>query len=236
MEEKILTVELFTVPENRVLFKVLKDGKPVAGATVERVQQTSTVAGIETPILDPTRNLQITDENGEALYVHPPEFDPQKFYVFAYIPNSSAAFIKSDWKLTHGESYDLKLKEYSKPPTMFVEFGLRDILGADAYGSALGAVEKWSLENAGFTNVKVSGKGTSKLRVEFTPPFVKESPLIIGFAATTKGIIALILVIAILGVIYITIWRIGAKAIPAVGVGLGIAIFLLILAAAKGRK
>ena len=233
MEEKILTVTAFTVPADRVLFRILKNGEPVAGATVERIQQTSVVAGIETPILSPVRNVKTADENGEVMYLHEAEYDKDKWTVFAYIPNTGFGFLKSEWILTHGTAHDIKLKEYTKPPTMFVEFKLRDIIGAEQYGAVLGAVEKWNLEHAGFTNVKVLGKGTRKVKVEFTPPFSEASPLLIGFAATTKGLIAMVLVVVALGIIFISLWKFGEKVAVAAGAG---AAFIIALALLSKRK
>lgn len=233
MEEKILTVKRFAVPDNRVLFRVLKNGEAVAGATVERIQQTSFVAGVHTPILSPVRNIKTTDENGEVMYPHTTESDKNKWTVVAYIPNTGFGFLKSEWILTHGTSHDIKLKEYKKPPTMFVEFKLRDVIGAEQYGTLLGAVEKWNLEHAGFTDVKVLGKGTRKIKVEFTPPFSEASPLLIGFAATTKGLVAMVLVVIALGIIFISLWKFGEKVAVAAGAGAAIIILLALLSRRK---
>ena len=232
MEEKILTVKVEAVPEDRVLFRVLKNGEPVAGATVEHIQQTSVVAGVETPILSPTSDIKTTDENGEVEYLQRADMDKDKWTTIAYIPNTALGFLKSEWILTHGESYDLKLKEYKKPPTMFMEFKLRDVIGAEAFGTLLGAVKAWNLEHAGFKNVKVLGKGTRRVRVEFTAPFSEESPLIVWFGATTKGIIALILVVVALGIVIIAAWKFGEKAVVTAGIGL----FLLLLLALARRR
>lgn len=236
MEEKILTVKVYTVPADRVLFRVLKNGEPVAGAKVERIQQTAVVAGVETPILSPSSDIKTTDEDGEVLYTQRAEMDKDKWAMIAYIPNSSFGFVKSGWVQTHGESYDVKLKEYKKPPTMFVEFKLRDVIGAEAYGTLLGAVEKWNLEHTGFTDVKVLGKGTRTVRVEFTAPFSEESPLIVWLGATRKGVFALILVVVALGIIFISLWKFGEKVIAPVGKGLAwIVIALVALEALKRR-
>lgn len=237
VEEKILTVKAYTVPESKVLFRVIKNGEPVAGATVERIQQTSVFAGVETPILSPIRNVKTTDENGEVLYIHEAEYDKDKWTVIAYIPNTGFGFLKSEWIMTHGTAYDLKLKEYTAPPKMFVEFKLRDVIGADQYGAVLGAVEKWNLEHAGFTNVKVLGKGTKTVKVEFTPPWGEASLLWVDFTATTKGIIALVLVVVILGILFIMAWKFGEK-IERAGLGLGIlaAVLLLLKPKPKRRK
>ena len=234
MEEKILTVKAYAIPQDRVLFRVLKNGEPVAGAVVERIQQTAVVAGVETPVLDPSITSKTTDASGEATFLQRADMDNDQWLVTAYIPDTAHGFVKSNWKLTHATGNDVKLKEYKKPPRLFVEFKLRDVIGAEQYGTLLGAVEKWNLEHAGFTDVKVLGKGTRKVRVEFTPPFSEASPLYVRFSATTKGVIALVLVVAILGIVFISLWKFGEKVAP-VAAGAGLVLVLLFLLSARRR-
>ena len=235
MEEKIITVKAYSIPHGTVLFRVLKNGEPVAGATVKRIQQTSVVAGVETPILDPAITTKTTDESGEATFPHLAEVVKDKWTVIAFIPKTGFGFLKSGWVLTHKTAYDVKLKEYKKPPKMYVEFRLRDVIGAEPFGTLLGAVQKWNLEHSGFTNVKVLGQGTRKVKVEFTPPWGEESPLWIDFTATTKGVVALVLIVAILGIIFVAAWKFSEKVGP-VAAGAGLALLLLFLLGLLKRR
>jgi len=225
MEEKILTVQVYSVPTDTLVFNILKDGEPAAGAKVNLI----TKAAI------PQKFEATADADGRALFagivpVTPSAFKEIPWLLTAYLEGSEYAVWKDQAYFELGKEYDFNLKKYKEAPTFIVKIQLRDIIGVEQFSSFIAEIETKALETAGLTVVKVSGKGTKTVAVHFRPPW-HSSPLVISWTAVwfIASILALIAFFVVLN------WTFSEMR---VGLGLGIlaAVLLLLKPKPKRRK
>lgn len=221
----IVTIEVKetpTVMTGYVIFKVTYDGKPVENAIVELITKSLPVVKYTLP---QTNNYGITSLN---VYEIAPEtvsydyellknwFKEQKWLIWAYKDNSDIAYWKCDVSFEIEKEYELTLKKYTKEPTFFITFELKDVIGAELFGSLLVEIEKLQLQFQGLKVTKIEGSGTKKITIYFIPPFEKHSPLTIMFSATTGFVIAVITLVAgIISTFILLKWIFGESA-PAI--------------------
>lgn len=224
MEEKILTVKAWSVPSDTLEFNILKDGEPAVGAKVNLITKGAV----------PQRFEASADAEGRALFrnivpVTPEAFKQIPWLLTAYIEDSEYAVWKDQAYFELGQKYEFKLKKYKEAPTFIVKIQLRDIIGVEHFSNLITEIEKKALETAGLEVVKVSGKGTRTVAVQFRPPW-HSSPLVISwtaiwFIASVLAVIAFLLVLK---------WTFSEVR---VGLGLGIlAAVLLLLKRPKRHK
>ena len=208
------TVNIGKLASDEIGVEVLYKDKPMEGATVSLM--------LKGPM--PTLKTAKTDADGLAVFpVHnlfPPdvpigcaELPYVKWNVMAFVDESPKGVIVDDMTLRCGETYTMKLKEYTKAPTFFLKFELRDVIGRDIFAKVLAEVEKWALGAAGFKVTKIEGEGTKVLTIYFQPPWRPGSPIpLISWLVVHPAITAFLLVILGLIILLIVLkWTFGEE-------------------------
>ncbi len=224
MEEKILTVQVYSVPTDTLVFNILKDGEPAAGATVSLITKAAV----------PQRFEATADTDGKALFtdivpVSAAAFKEIPWLMTAYLEGSEYAVWKDQAYFELGKEYEFKLKKYKEAPVFFVKLQLRDIIGVEHFSNIVTQIQTKALETAGLEIVKVKGQGTRTVEVQFRPPW-HSSPIVISWTAV--WFIASIL--AVIALVYVLSWKFGEIAPSAVG--LAVVVLVILLLAGKGRR
>lgn len=229
VEEKILTVKAYSVPSDTLVFNVLKDGEPAAGAKVNLITKGAV----------PQRFEATADADGRALFrnivpVSPAAFKEIPWLMTAYLEDSEYATWKDQAYFELGKEYDFKLKKYKEAPTFIVKIQLRDIIGVEHFSNFLTEIEKKALETAGLEVVKVSGKGTRTVEIQFKPPW-HSSPLVISWTAVWFILKIMAIAVAIIAILVVIKWTFGEvkRVLP---LGILAAVLLLLKPKPKRRK
>jgi len=225
MEEKILTVQVYSVPTDTLVFNILKDGEPAAGAKVSLITKAAV----------PQKFEATADAEGRALFtnivpVTPAAFKLIPWLLTAYIDGTEYAAWQDQAYFELGQEYEFKLKKYKEAPTFIVKIQLRDIIGVESFSNLVTQIETKALETAGLTVVKVSGKGTRTVEIQFKPP-LHSSPLVISWTAIwfIASILALIAFLLVLK------WTFGE--VTRAGAGLAVlAIAILVLTPKRPKR
>ena len=135
----------------------------------------------------------------------------------AFVDESPKGVVVDDVTLRCGEIYTMKLKEYTKAPTFFLKFELKDVIGRDLFAKVLAEVEKWVLGASGFKVTKIEGEGTKALTIYFEPPWRPGSPIpLISWLVLHPAIATLLVIILALIILLVVYkWTFGESA-PAI--------------------
>jgi hypothetical protein len=234
MKSETVTVTAGLISEYSVGFRVLKDGKPVSGATVSLCDKA----------VVPHLHTKSADEGGVATfdiaelfpeYPMPPE-DLVKvpWLFFAYIDGSEYAVWKDDAKFEAGKIYDFSLKKYTSKPEFFIKLELEDVIGAELFSNFIAGVESEALKWSGLVVTGVEGSGTKTVTVRFTLP-MHSSPIVIEWAAVWFILKVLAVALAVILVLSVSKWTFGEWA-PAVGLGLLVVVGLAIASLPKRKE
>ena len=226
MEEKILTINAWSVPSDTLSLTILKDGEPAAGAKVSLITKGAI----------PKRFEVTADDEGRALFrgiapVTPAAFKEIPWLMTAYLEESEYAVWKDQAYFELGQDYDFNLKKYKEAPTFFVKINLRDIIGVEHFSNFLTEIHKKALETAGLEIVKISGKGSKTVEIQFKPPW-HSSPLVISWTAVWF-IASILTLIAFLVVLK---WTFGEVTRLGLGLAALAAVLLLLKPKPKRRK
>jgi len=164
------TVQVISIGEDQIAFKVSYEDEPVEGAIVS----------INQMITAPMLRTKTTYETGTAIFdvrdMYPPIIsDPcavlesKPWLVIAFV-NDSPFAMYGELDLSCGDVYDVTLEKHVEVPTFYLDFYLRDSIGRDLFGTLVTSLETFLLGWQGFTDIKITGEGTNKIRVSFKPP------------------------------------------------------------------
>ena len=233
--EVSMIIPVGVIPEDSIGFKITRNGEPVEGANVT----------LCTKGLIPVSFSRVTDASGRVIFsiydlideyvpVPPEAIKDVPFLFMADIPDSEYGVWKDDVKFEGGKLYAFKLKRYTKVPTFFIKYELRETIGRDLFSDMITRVESWALGWAGFKVTKVEGVGTRFVTIHFQPPWSEHSPFAFALTASITFVIALIVFfVGIIAVILVLDWKFGEWAPAVAGLGL---IVILVLAAAAAAK
>ncbi len=225
MEEKILTINAWSVPSDTLAFTILKDGEPAAGAKVNLITKAAVPQKFETT----------ADVEGRALFTNivPVTADAFKlipWLLTAYIEETEYAAWQDQAYFELGQEYEFKLKKYKEAPTFFVKLQLRDIIGVEVFSNLVTQIQTKALETAGLEVVGVTGQGTRTVEIRFKPPW-HSSPLVISWTAVWF-IASILTLIAFLVVLK---WAFGEVARAGAGLA-ALAVAVLILTKMPKRR
>jgi len=228
VEEKLLTVETWSVPSDTVALTILKDDKPAIGAKVSLITKGAV----------PQRFNAVVGVNGRATFtkivpVTPEAFKQIPWLLTAYMEDSEYAIWKDQVYFELGKSYPFKLKKYKEAPTFFVKIKLRNIIGAELLSNFIAGVEAKALETAGLEVIKIKGQGTRTVEIQFKPPW-HSSPLVISWGAVWFIAKVMAVAAAIIAILVVLTWTFGEIGITGAGIGAGI-ILLIVLALVRRR-
>ena len=235
-EERILTIPL--LPEDSIAIKILKDSEVVEGANVV----------LTTKDLIPISHSKTTDSSGRAIFyiddlipevvpIPPEAINKIPFLFMADIPDSEYGVWEDGVKFEYGKIRTFKLKKYTKVPTFFIKYELRDTIGRDLFADMITRVESWALGWAGFEVTKVEGIGTKFVTIYFQPPWSESSPIALTLTASTAFVIALtVFFVGIIALVLVLDWKFGELAPVVAGLGLLVILALAAAAVAKPAK
>lgn len=236
MEDKKITINLISIPEDAVAFKILlKDKAPAIRAKVVLCTKGLLPLTYErTADIDGFIKFNVKELIPMGVSVTPELFKTIPWLFFAYAEGTDLGFWTEVKGYELGKLYTCTLKLYKEAPTFFVKIELKDIAGAELFGNLVAAVESEAIKMAGLKLISVKGQGTKAITVQFQPPW-HHSPLVVEWAAVWFIIKVLAVAGAIIAILVVLKWTFGEVG-AAVAVGAEILIALLLLLPLLGKK
>lgn len=137
------------------------------------------------------------------------------YLFFAYIDNSPHGYYIDNFTTTNkfGNITEIRLKEYTKPPELFLKIEMNQVVGSELFGEILSKITQASLQFSGLEVTKVTGEGTRIITIYFTPPWSTGSVHIVWSAVWF-----ILSVLTLIGLLLVLKWTFG-EAAPAIAIG-----------------